>query len=800
MTTDQHRTPTDGVEFEDEQEAVDAAPGGLGRRHFVGYVVAGSTLAVAADLTTGAMPADAATPAAGSGTPIPSAPQIAEAYDLEDLQTQAALPTSQLITIEVDKDGVAHFALPRMEVGQGITTSTAMIIAEELDLPLSKVQVSLAPARPELLFNQLTGGSNTTVSTYTPVRVAAALAKKRLLDAAAILLGGQVALLKSKEGIISLPGGGSVTYGEAAAKAASPSTEKVDVTLKKPSEHKVIGTPRNRVDALDAVTGKKQFSMDLAVKDALPTMICRPPTVNGKPKSIKNRAAVLAMPGVTHVATLPTGVAVRARTFGQCIDAVRALQVVWNRGTVEGMDDEAVLKQLRAAQLPLAVPKVPILAKTVEASFEFMFRSGAALEPNCAVADYKDGKITVWAGLKSPLVAQANIADALGIPQTNVTVNVITGGGSFGHKLFSDGAIEAARAAKAFGKPVKLMWHRCDEPRQGRSHPMSTSRIRATVLGNSILTFEQRHTGVSTDFRHGLGERLTNLAADLPTGLGNLGFSESIFLLTQELGYNMGVVTQLLTETKNQEQFPTSSVRNIYSPDVRTASELMMGKLAEALKMDPVEFRLRFLKEERTKAVLRKVAEVANWGKTMPKGTAQGVAIHKEYKGATATIVELDCRPETVNRKIRDAVTGPRVMRATIVVDAGLVINPRGLEAQMMGGVSDGIAQALTSSSHLRNGSFLEGSWDNFFYTRQWNAPLDFQCVVMKSDSEQPGGAGEAGVASSMAATAAAYWKATGTMPTRFPILHDQTPDAFEVKPFSPPIPESPTDGLQYTY
>ncbi|WP_426241781.1 molybdopterin cofactor-binding domain-containing protein [Nocardioides sp. LHG3406-4] len=760
---------------------------GLSRRSFMGYVVAGTTLVAAADLALG-------TPAIAA---VPSAPQIPEIYDLEDLQTDAARPTANLIKITVNADGTASFELPRSENGQGITTSTAMIIAEELDLPVDKVSVTLAPARPELLFNQLTGGSNTTVSTYTPVRVAAAIARGALLEAAAIELGSAVALLVSKSGVIVAPDGGSVTYGELAAKAASPTTRQVQVDLKPRSRFSVIGQPVNRVDARDIVTGAKKFTMDLDVPDALPTMVCRPPTLNGSPRSLLNEAEVLAMPGVTDVAKVPTGIAVRAETFGQCIEAIRAMRVDWNPGPVEGESDQTILAKLRKAELPLAVPRVPLLARTVEARFTFMFRSSAALEPFCAIADVREDRAEVWAGLKSPIVAQRNIADALGLPQTAVRVNVVTGGGSFGHKLFGDHAIEAARISRAMGKPVRLMWHRADEPRQGRVHPMCTSRIRATHLAGQVLSFEQRHTSISTDFSHGLGERLTAMAAELPTGLGNLGFSESIFALTQELPYNFGVVTQLLNET--DRRFNTGSMRNIYSPDVRCANELVVDQLARAMGKDPLAFRLEFLRSKRVRAVLEKVAEVGHWGRSMPKGTAQGIAIHKEYKGATACLVEIDCRPETVNRTVRDGVTGPRVTRAVFAVDAGLVINPRGLEAQMMGGFSDGLALALTSSLHLRDGHFLEASWDNYFYTRQWNVPPEFEVVVVPSEAEQPGGAGEAGVAASMAAVACAYARATGTMPTKFPINHDD-PIRYDVKPFVPPVPAAPTDGLDHTY
>ncbi|GAA4090817.1 molybdopterin cofactor-binding domain-containing protein [Nocardioides kongjuensis] len=767
--------------------------GRLSRRSFVGYVMGGTGLVVAADLALGAAPAQAA------GLPIPSVPQVPELYDLNDFLTHCTLPTSGLIAIHVDEQGDAHFALPRMEVGQGITTSTAMIIAEELDLPVERVHVTLAPARKELLFNQLTGGSNTTISTYTPIRVAAAVARKALLDAAAIELGALVTTLRVKGGVIFDLLGNSLSYGDAAALAAPATTQRVEVELKTLSEHKVVGTPQRRLDARDAVTGRKKFAMDLTDADvpgALPTMVCRAPDLNGTPVAIRNRAAVEAMPGVTHVAIIPTGVAVRARTFGQCIDAVRALDVEWKGGTVAGKSSADILTELRAAQLPLAVPKLG--ATTVEGDFVFHFRSGSALEPNCAIADVRDGTATIWGGLKSPIDAQSKVAKALGLPQAKVSVNVVQGGGSFGRKLFSDAAIEAAHASKAFGAPVKLMWHRADEPRQGRVHPMATSRVRATVLLGSVISFEQRHTSVSTDFTHGLGERLTAEVAALPTGLANLGFSETIFLLSQELPYNFGVVTQLLNESNRDfDRFNTSSVRNIYSPDVRTANELIVDQLAARLKLDPVAFRLKYLKSGIVKNVLRKAAELGEWGKQMPAGTAQGIAIHKEYKGATAVVVEIDCRPETVGRKVRDAVTGPRVTRATMVVDCGLVINPLGVQAQMMGGFSDGLAQALSYGNHLVDGHFLEASWDNSAYTRQWNTPFDFHCEVLDSDREEPGGIGEAGVAASMAAVACAYARATGTMPTEFPI-NFRAPLHFEPKPFVPPVPASPTNGLDF--
>jgi isoquinoline 1-oxidoreductase beta subunit len=767
-------------------DAPPAAPG-IGRRSFIGYVLGGTTLVAAADLVGAGAPAAA----------VPGTPQPAESYDLNDFLTEAAMPTANLITVTVHEDGTASFALPRMEVGQGITTSTAMLIAEELELPVDRVRVTLADARPELIYNQLTGGSNTTISTYTPIRVAAAVAKGALLEAAAIQLGDTVDNLRAKGGVIQAPDGSSVTYGELARAAAGSTTRAMKVQLKEPGEFRVVGVGQPRIDALDAVTGHKLYATDLQVKGALPTMVCRAPTLNGTPKRLRNKAAVLAMPGVRNVAVVDSGVAVRAETFGQCIDAIRAMKVDWVDGPVAGLSDADIVDGLRAAELPLpTLPDNP-LAKTVDLDVLFYFRSNSAMDTNSAIADVRPDRATIWAGLKSPITAQQKIAEALGLGQDAVKVHVVQGGGSFGRRLFFDGALEAAKISQAMGKPVKLMWHRADDARVGRGHPMATSRVRAVHANGEVLAFQQSHTSIETDFRHGLGEIITANSADLPGGLGNLGFAETVFELTQEVPYDFGVITQTLTET--DDRFNTGSMRNIYSPDVRVAGELMVDRLAAAMGQDPYEFRRANLRNDRVRAVLDTVADVGDWGRSMPAGTAQGIAIHKEYKGCSACLVEIDNRPQQTGRDIRDGVGGPRVTKVVFAIDVGLVVNPRGLEAQMQGCINDGIALALTSSMHLRDGHFLEASWDNYFYTRQWNTPPDVEVVVMPSDSAQPGGAGEAGVAATFAAVACAFARAAGSVPAYFPVNH-RDPLEFTPKPVVPPIPQSPTNGLKLTY
>jgi isoquinoline 1-oxidoreductase subunit beta len=289
---------------------------GVSRRRFLGYLIAAPTLIAAADLR-------AAGPA---GASLPTV-QPVDVFDLTDLLTDAALLTASFITVKVNHDGSVSFALPRAEVGQGITTAVAMVIADEMDLPLGKVNMTLSDARPELMFNQLTGGSNSIHSLYNQVRVAAATAKGQLTRSAAEVLGAPLPKLKVRDGVILAANGREVSYGSLAGRAAVSKTRVVLAQLKPRSGFNLVGTPQRRIDALAAVTGGKKFAMDLEVPGAMPTMVCRPPTINGSALSVRNLKRVRAMPGVTDVAIIPHtklvpgGVAVRARTFGQCIDA-----------------------------------------------------------------------------------------------------------------------------------------------------------------------------------------------------------------------------------------------------------------------------------------------------------------------------------------------------------------------------------------------------------------------------------------------------------------------------------------------
>lgn len=791
---------------------------GMERRRFLGYLIAAPTLAVGVKLT-----ADSVLEA--NALPSPT-PEVSEVYDLSDLLLDSTRATANLITIVVNEDGTVSFSIPRAESGQGITTTAAVLIAEEMGIDVSDVNVTLADARPELLFNQQTQGSASVISIYTPVRVAAALARGQLVEAAATILGDEAENLRTTGGRVLSTAGSSIPFAELAAAAANSVTREAITELKPVDEFEIIGTDTRRDDVVAAVTGRKNYTMDLDVPDALPTMIARPPTIKGTVESVNNLDQVRGMPGVTDVVEISTdaepgrgttssAVAVRARTFGQCIDAVNALDITWGGGNVDDESDETILEQLRAADAPANLPSptpldevggvVPLATdalgdvgpvEAIEQEFVFYWRSNAAMEPNVAIADVRDGEAEVWTPSQIPIVTQSQLAQVLGMTPAQVTVHVPRGGGAFGRRLFSDAALDAARVSQEIGKPVRLMWHRADECRAGRVHPMCISRVKATYspgLGE-VVSFEQRQTSVATDYTESFGDMITSQAAKLPFA-NELTLSQTVFLLTASVPYDLGAIVFGYNEIFDFDRFATGSVRNLNNQDFRPAQELMVDQLAERLGEDPMEFRLNRVEDERAKAVLEAVRDEGDWGRDLPEGVAQGVVVHNEYKGSVAILAEVDTRPATAGREIRGATTGPRVRKVTVAVDVGLAINPLGLKAQMEGGVMTGISHVFTGSLHLRDGNFLEGSWDDYRYTRHWNAPPEIDVIVMPPSGDRPGGAGELAVGAATAAVACAYARAVGEMPTSFPIGH--TKDVpFEVKKFVPPLPPSPTDGL----
>ncbi|MGW4891568.1 molybdopterin cofactor-binding domain-containing protein [Kitasatospora sp. NPDC004240] len=672
--------------------------------------------------------------------------------DLGDALILAGLPTAHLLVLEVTPAGRAVLHLPRTEVGQGLTTAVAMMVADELDARLGDVDVPLSDGRPDLLFNQLTAASNSVRSLYDPVRAAAAAARARLVTAAARRWGLPADTLRTADSAVLAPDGRRAGYGELAAAAADVTVPAVPTTPRSAGQQRLVGRPTGRIDARDIVTGRARYAGDLAVPGAVPTVVARPTTINGTLASVDDSAA-RAMPGVLGIVRIPTGVAVLAETFDQALKARDALRLSWRPGPVAALSDADIRERLRATHLPFLVP--PLLTLHVDGEFDFAFVNHAPMEVLTAVADVRADRAELWFAAQAPIVAQQTIAAELGLPQDAVTVHVVRGGGSFGRRLFFDAALEAARVSRAAGRPVKLMWTRNDDMRHGRLRPASHHRVRATHALGQVLTYEHRVATVATDLRHGLGEALTGAGFDLDAA--GLSLAQGFFLLSEKNPYELGVVTQLLSELPLEMH--TGSWRSVYSGTVRVADEIMMDEIARRLGQDPVAFRRARLRGARSRAVLDKAAQAGRWGRSMPAGHAQGFGFHDEHGSCAAYLVELDA---TDPRR-------PRATRAVIAADVGRAVNPHGLEAQLTGALIDGISVVLQAGNHIDHGAVREGSFADFRYARQRHSPPEVE-IHLLPPSGSPGGAGELGVPAACAAVANAYARATGTSPRSFPI------------------------------
>jgi len=698
------------------------------RRRLLASGVAVPALQVAAGIGVGVAPSTA------EAIPLPlTPPDTVDNYDVGDSLVQAGSPTMPLVKLTLDTDGIYTLDLPRLEQGTGIATALAMMIAEEAHVTLDKVKVTSADATPELMFNQITGGSCSLrcFEPFIPVLVA----KARLLA--------------------GLP----------------PTTG----TPTDPAQFQVIGKRVGKLDALDIVTGRKKFTMDQNVQGAVPTMMRMPSQIRGTVVRVNNEGAVRAMPGVIDVVTVPpggtivarqVGVAVMAQTFGQAWDACNALDITWGDGANKGQSDATIQATLKAAVPPLL--PAPPGAIAIDGEFQFAAATACPLEVECAIVDARPDRCEIWAGMQTPIVAlQATAAD-LGLPESAVTAHVIPSGGAFGRRLFWDPVQVAAYISKASGRICKLMYHRANDIRHTRLRPPQFHKVRATVLpatllgpGN-VLSYQQHIAAVRLDARHGYGEKNTATGGSLPPmvqqTVGNLGYEEFFFKTMVASPYNFGVNDKLLVPVAFD--WNTVSYRSVHINPARTVEEIIVDEMAKALGKDPVAFRLEFLRLPRARAVLQRCAGAAQWGKAMPPGFAQGVGAHMESRSFSACIVELDGR-DPKNCK---------VTRATLVIDVGMPISPSGIEQQCHGGIAEAISLVLQAGLTIKDGLPQETSYHHYAFARMKDFPKNVEVIIMPDVGDPISGMGEVAMSAPSGAIANAYARATGIKPRKFPL------------------------------
>ncbi|MFN8423782.1 MAG: molybdopterin cofactor-binding domain-containing protein [Anaerolineae bacterium] len=372
--------------------------------------------------------------------------------------------------------------------GPGVRTSMAMIVADELDADWANVRIAQAQADMAKYGSQLTVGSMSTRTMWDTLRKAGATARTMVVNAAAEAWGVPAAECATEAGVVTHAASGRhATYGELAAAAAKqPVPAPSAVALKDPSAYRIIGKPKFRVDNAAVVNGGAVYGMDVRRPGMLHAVIARPPVFGGSWSAVDD-AAARAVPGVKHVVTVPSGVAVAADTTWAALQGRDALKLTLDAGTNGQLDDAGVTTALEAALKPLA--DLPAgAAQTIEARFDLPYLAHATMEPMNCVAEVTATSCTLWAPTQDPGGLKTAVAAALKMDASAVTVNVTLLGGGFGRRAAPDFGIEAALVAKAVGAPVLLTWTRADDMQHDLYRPASVHRLRAAVDGAGAIT------------------------------------------------------------------------------------------------------------------------------------------------------------------------------------------------------------------------------------------------------------------------------------------------------------------------
>jgi isoquinoline 1-oxidoreductase beta subunit len=661
--------------------------------------------------------------------------------------------------LTIDPDSTVTVLSAHMDMGQGIYTGIATLVAEELDAGWAQMRVEGAAGNPKLYGNlmwggtaQGTGGSTAIASSWDRYRQAGAAARAMLIEAAARAWGVPGDEIRVVGGIVSHPGGRRASFGELAPEAAklSPPTQPV---LKEPKQWRLIGDASlRRLDSPAKTTGKQAFTIDVQLPGMLTAVVTHPPAFGGKVRSFDATAA-RTVPGVADVVEIPRGVAVVANGTWAAMKGREALAVDWDLSQAETRSSETLMAEYRqlAAGTNAGMARfegdvegaLAGAAKVIEASFEFPYLAHAALEPLNAVVRMQEGVLEIWGGHQIPDLYQAAAARIAGVTPDKVKLHVMMTGGGFGRRAVTDADVvaEAVSVAKAMGwrAPVKVQWTREDDMTGGRYRPMYYHAIKAglddqgrpvawrhRIVGQSILAgtpFEARLVAKGVDGTSVEG------AANLPYAIPHL----AVDLVTTAVGV------------------PVLWWRSVGSTHTAYATEVMIDELAAAAGKDPVEFRLDLLKgHPRHAGVLRLAAEKAGWNRPLPEGRFRGVAVHESFHTYVAQIAEISI----------DAQGTPKVERVVCAVDCGVAVNPDVVKAQMEGGIGFGLGAVLHGAINLENGKVVETNFDGYEVLRLDEMPKVEVHIV--PSAERPTGVGEPGVPPIGPAVANAYRAATG--------------------------------------
>jgi len=662
--------------------------------------------------------------------------------------------------IRINHAGRTTLVMPQVEMGQGIYTAVAMILAEELDADYTQVELEHAPPNDKLYANpifgiQVTGNSNSVRAFWKPLRVAGASARAMLVQAAAQQWQVDPASCSAANGkVIHAASGRTLAYGDLV-DAAGTVPMPQNPPLKDPKDFTLIGRPLKRLDTPDKVNGKVVYGIDAMRPGMKFATLAACPVFGGTVGHVDDRAAK-AVPGVRQVVVLDDLVAVVGDHMWAARKGLDALIVTWNEGANTRVSSRDIWEDLRAASRKDGVvakstgdiAKGLAQGQRVEGEFELPFLAHAAMEPmNCTV-HLTQGACEIWTGTQVVTRVQATAAKAAGLPIDKVTVHNHLLGGGFGRRLEADMVASAVRVAQHVDGPIKMVWTREEDIQHDVYRPAYRDTISASLADGRIVAWKYRVTGSSImarwlppAFQNGIDIDAVDSAVDMPYDIPNLHVE---FVRAEP------------------PAVPTGFWRGVGPNNNVFATECFVDELARKAGADPIAFRSGMLGHNpRLKAALDLVAEKSNWGQPLRARVGRGVSVQPSFGSFIATVVEAEV----------DEQGEVHLHRVTSAVDTGIAVNPDTIVAQLQGGLIFGLTAALYGEITIDRGRVRQSNFNDYRMLRIDEVPrIDVHLIASTAD---PGGIGETGATAGPPALRNAIYAATGIALRRLPIDRD---------------------------
>jgi isoquinoline 1-oxidoreductase beta subunit len=659
--------------------------------------------------------------------------------------------------IRIDRSGETTLVMPQVEMGQGVYTAVAMILAEELDADFNKVVLEHAPPDDKLYANptfgiQVTGNSNSIRAFWKPLRAAGAAARLMLIQAAAQQWQVEPGSCSAANGVVShAPSGRTASYGDLI-DAASTRPVPQDPPVKDPKDFALIGQPLKRFDTPSKTNGKVVYGIDAMLPGMKLATLAQCPVFGVKVIYVVCSAAKAA-PVVQQIVVLDDLVAVVGDHMWAAKKGLDALVIKWNEGANAKINSSDIWDDLRAASKKNGVvaKSVGDIAKgltqgeRVDAEYELPFLAHAPMEPlNCTVRVTAEG-CEVWTGTQVLSRVQEYAANASGFPLDKVTAYNHLLGGGFGRRLEADMVAAAVRIGKNVDGPVKVVWTREEDIQHDIYRPVYRDVISATLSGGKIVAWKYRIAGSSIlarwlppAFQNGIDIDAVDSAVDNPYDIPNF---------------------QVEYVRAEPPAVPTGFWRGVGPNNNVFATECFMDELARKAGADPIAFRIGMLdKTPRLKAALQLVAEKSGWGQPLPPRTGRGVCAQPSFGSFIATVVEAEV----------DDHGDVHLRRVTSAVDTGIAVNPDTIVAQLQGGLIFGLTAALFGEITIERGRVRQSNFNDYRMLRIDEVPK-IEVHLIKS-GEDPGGIGETGATAGPPALRNAIYAATGVALRRLPI------------------------------